>query len=172
MAQGVFWIVSSVATVVSSVYRKSERFITELTCSVAGVGATLVGVADSAGYFTTSTVEAALAELQSMGARVITDPGNAGAIPVTRSGTCPIVTTGAQTRTLAAPTFINQRLVLYFQTDGGDCVVTVAGTINVAGNNTITLNDANDTIQLVAVYNGSALRWRVAENDGCALSTV
>jgi len=134
-------------------------------------GAALVGVADTAAYLTGTTVEAALAELGlAMVGTIITDPGNGGAIPVTRSGTCAIVTSGAQTRTLAAPTFVNQRIVLYFQTDGGDCVVTVANAFNVAGNTIVTLNDVNDSVQLVGVYNGSALRWRLAENDGCALS--
>jgi len=99
----------------------------------------------------------------------IADPGNAGAIPVTDSGTCPLVTTGAQTRTLAAPTYAGQLLALAFKTDGGDCVVTCATGVNQAGNTTITLNDAGDTIVLVGVEVGSNKRWRVVVNDGCTL---
>jgi predicted RecA/RadA family phage recombinase len=102
----------------------------------------------------------------------ITDPGNAGAIPVTNTGTCPIVTTGAQTRTLAAPTYAGQVLVLGMKTDGGDCVITASAGINQTGNNTITMNDAGDTIVLVGVENGASKVWRVVVNDGCTLTTV
>jgi len=102
----------------------------------------------------------------------VSDPGNAGAIPVTRSGSVAIVTAGAETRTLAIPAAITQILTLYFKTDGGDCVVTVAAAINAAGNNTITLNDAGDSITLRGIHNGTALAWRVMVNDGCTLSTV
>ena len=102
----------------------------------------------------------------------VSDPGNAGAIPVTASGSVPIVTAGAETRTLAAPSAINQILTLYFQTDGGDCVVTVASAINATGNNTITLNDAGDSITLRGIHNGTTLCWRVMVNDGTSLSTV
>ena len=103
----------------------------------------------------------------------ITDPGNAGAIPVTGSGYVPIVTAGAETRTLAAPTFAGQVIQLAMKTDGGDCVVTVAGTnINQTGNNTITFNDAGDVVTLEGIYVGSGLRWRVLRNDGASLTTV
>ena len=100
------------------------------------------------------------------------DPGDAGAIPVTRSGTCPLVTEGAETRTLAIPTFAGQLLNLGFKTDGGDCVVTAASGVNQTGNNTLTFADAGDEILLVAIENGAALAWRVVSNDGVALSTV
>jgi len=100
----------------------------------------------------------------------LTDPGNAGAIPVTSSGSVPIVTAGAETRTLAIPSAINQILTLYMKTDGGDCVVTVASAINQAGNTHITLNDAGDSITLRGIHNGTALCWRVMANDGTSLS--
>ncbi len=104
--------------------------------------------------------------------RSIADPGNAAAIPVTESGSVQIVTTGAQTRTIAAPTFVGQELLVCMKTDGGDCVITVATGVNQTGNNTITLNDAGDSIRLNAIQNGSNIRWRVVYNDGCTLSTV
>jgi predicted RecA/RadA family phage recombinase len=102
----------------------------------------------------------------------LADPGNAGAIPVTDSGKCDIVTTGAQTRTLAAPTYIGQLLLLSMKTDGGNCVITCATTVNQTGNNTITMDDAGDAILLVAKANGANKRWSVVSNDGCTLSTV
>jgi len=100
---------------------------------------------------------------------VITDPGNGGAIPITNSGTCSLVTTGAQTRTLAAPTFVGQMISLAMKTDGGDCVVTCATGINQTGNTTITLNDAGDVVVLAAIEVGANKRWRVVVNDGCTL---
>lgn len=105
-------------------------------------------------------------------AYLITDPGNAGAIPVTASGSVQIVTAGAETRTLAVPTFVGQQLAISMKTDGGDCVITVAAAINQTGNNTITLNDAADFILLTAIQSGSNYRWKVTANDGASLTTV
>jgi predicted RecA/RadA family phage recombinase len=102
----------------------------------------------------------------------ITDPGASGAIPVTKSGYVPIVTAGAETRTLAAPSFIGQELLIYMKTDGGDCVITCSTTLNEAGNNTITLADTGDAIRMVAVEEGSNKRWRISSVDGHSLSTV
>jgi predicted RecA/RadA family phage recombinase len=102
----------------------------------------------------------------------ITDPGNAGAIPVTASGHVDIVTAGAETRTLAAPSFVGQELLVSLKTDGGNCVVTCATTVNQTGNNTITFDDAGDAVLLVAKANGANKRWSVVSNDGAVLSTV
>ncbi len=103
---------------------------------------------------------------------ILADPGNAGAIPVAADGHVDIVTAGAETRTLAAPTTAGQMLLIGMKTDGGDCVITCATTVNQTGNNTITLNDAGDAIVLVAKVNGANKRWSVLSNDGAALSTV
>ena len=103
---------------------------------------------------------------------LIADPGDAGAIPVTDTGHCEIVTATAETRTLAAPTYLGQMLLLSMKTDGGDAVIAVATGINQTGNNRITMNDAADSILLVAVASGGNILWRVACNDGCTLSTV
>lgn len=102
----------------------------------------------------------------------IADPGNGGAIPVTASGYVPIVTAGSETRTLAAPSFVGQELLLYVKTDGGTCVITVASAINQTGNNTITTAEVRDVIRLVAIESGSSKVWHVVSNDGAALSTV
>ena len=104
-------------------------------------------------------------------ANVITDPGDAGAIPVTSSGTCALGTPGgAQTRTVAIPTFAGQLLGLSFDVDGGDCVVTFAQAINQASNTVATAADTGDHLLLQGVTIGGALRWRVVANDGWALS--
>lgn len=106
------------------------------------------------------------------GIAVVADPGNAGAIPVAQSGSVALVTGGAETRTIAAPTFLGQSLQLYFQTDGGNCVVTVAAAFNVAGNTILTFADANDSVKLeaFAVTGAGALAWRLTHNDGVAVS--
>ena len=102
----------------------------------------------------------------------IADPGAAGAIPVTASGHVDIVTAAAETRTLAAPSFAGQELLVSMKTDGGDCVITCVTTVNQTGNNTITLNDAGDAVLLVGKVSGTNKRWSVVSNDGAALSTV
>lgn len=111
------------------------------------------------------TVENSLGSLRA-------DPGNGGALPVVYSGSIQIVTAGAETRTLAAPTFVGQMLAISMKTDGGDCVIAAAAAINQTGNNRITLNDVYDTVVLVAVESGGNKRWRVMVNDGATLSTV
>jgi hypothetical protein len=103
---------------------------------------------------------------------VIADPGTGLAIPVTASGVCEITSAGAETRTLAIPTRVGQKLVLVVDVDGGSCVITSAQPINQTGNNTITMNDVADFIELTAVKVGAALRWRVVANDGAVLTTV
>lgn len=102
----------------------------------------------------------------------IADPGNAGAIPVTDSGVCPLVTAGAETRTMDVPAYEGEEILLPFRTDGGDCVLAVATTVNQAGNNRVTFNDAGDWIKFVAIKIGANLRWRIAASEGVTLSTV
>ena len=104
----------------------------------------------------------------------IADPGDGGAIPVTRSGTCALTTTtgGGETRTLAIPTLEGQKLSISFDVDGGDAVITVTGGLNQTGNDTITLADAGDYVLLEGVQVAGALVWRLVANDGGALSTA
>lgn len=135
--------------------------------------ASAISLLDAAGYTATTEVESAIAEIYLKGVpAAITDPGDAGAIPVTRSGNVAITTAGAETRTLAIPTFAGQRLTISEDVYVGDCVITVAAAFNQTGNNTITLNSAGDTVDLVGVQVASALVWRLVVNDGAALSTV
>lgn len=99
-----------------------------------------------------------------------TSSTNGAALAVKFGGSINITTAGAETRTLAAPGYVGQTLTLYFQTDGGDCVITSSAAINAAGNTIITMAEAGDCITLRGVYTGAAMVWRVIENDGCALS--
>jgi hypothetical protein len=104
----------------------------------------------------------------------ITDPGNGKTIdsPIKNGGVVSLVSAGAETRTLANPEREGLQLTLGFRTDGGDIVVTAASPINQTGNNTLTFADAGDEITLRAILLGSTPVWRVASNDGVALSTA
>lgn len=104
--------------------------------------------------------------------KVVADPGDAGAIAVTASGSCPLVSAGAETRTLAIPPVVGRVLSLSFKTDVDDIVLTVASAVNQTGNNTLTFADAGDHIMLIGTDVGGTLYWRVVCNDGVALSTV
>jgi len=97
----------------------------------------------------------------------IPDPGDGGAIPITQSGVVNLVSGVAnETRTLANPIAVGQRILLNFDTDGGgDIVVTVAGYINAEEDNTLTFSDAGEQIELVAVKRGGVLRWCVPNQD-------
>jgi hypothetical protein len=100
----------------------------------------------------------------------IADPGDAGAIPVTTDGVCALTSAGAETRTLAIPTFMGQRLSLVCDTYVGNIVVTSSQALNQAGNTIMTFGAVRDYIALEAITVGGALRWQVASNDGVALS--
>lgn len=104
---------------------------------------------------------------------VIADPGSTKAIPVTASGFVPLTIAGAgETNTLADPTFVGQKLDIIADTLGGvgARAITAASAINQTGNTVMTFAAAQDFIRLVAVTIGGALKWRVAANDGVALS--
>jgi len=103
----------------------------------------------------------------------ITDPGDAGAIPVTASGWCALVSAAAETRTIAAPTFIGQEIDLFMDTRAvGDITATAAVVVNVANNNTMVFGAASERILLRGVSAGGTKEWSVVANDGVALSTV
>lgn len=145
--------------------------IDDVSSTSTGKGASLIGVEDSAGLITATTVETALAELVKYVPVTLADPGTGVAIPVTRSATVNIVTAAAETNTLAIPTFLGQKLILNMDTRvGGDRVVTSAQAINQAGNTVMTFGAARDNIVLEAITVGGALRWQVTHNDGVALS--
>lgn len=100
----------------------------------------------------------------------IADPGDAGAIPVTRGGYCALVTGGVETRTLANPAAIGQRLLLFLKTDGGNCNITCASAIEQDGDSVIQMDDAGDAIELVGIEDGADKEWRIVFNDGCTVT--
>lgn len=143
-----------------------------LASTSSGSGASLIGVQDSAAYFTGAQVEAVLAELGKNLPIEITDPGTAAAIPVTHSGTIMLtIGAGAETNTLAVPTFVGQKLIITVGAiSGGTRAITSASAINVAGNTIMTFNEVRDNIELRAVKVGSSLAWEVGFNAAVALS--
>lgn len=96
----------------------------------------------------------------------IADPGDAGAIPVTLSGSCQLVSIAGETRTIADPTIVGQVISISLKTDGGDVVLTVASPYNQAGDTTITFDDVGDSVTLIAVQDGADIEWRVLGSDG------
>ncbi len=92
-------------------------------------------------------------------------------IPVTHSGSFPITQNGAETNSLAIPTFLGQQIDIFVDTDtSGARVITSAQRINQAANTVMTLTEVGDFIRLVAISIGGALRWQVVANDGVVLS--
>jgi hypothetical protein len=104
--------------------------------------------------------------------RRIADPGDAAVISTGRSGVCVLVSAGVETRTLPGPQFLGQEVTLCFDDDNGDITVTYAAGVNQTGNNTLIFADAGDEITVRAIQLAGSLVWRVASNDGVALSTV
>lgn len=102
---------------------------------------------------------------------IIPDGGDATAVPVAISGTYIHGTAaGAETRTLAAPSFAGQVICLAFDADNGDNVITATPGVNQAGNTSLTFADEGDEITLRGCSSGGSLVWRVVSNDGVALA--
>lgn len=138
----------------------------------ASTGAAIIGIADSGNYYTTDTVEAALHQLAPYQQGIsIGDPGNGGAILVINSGVCMLTSAGAETRTIAAPGWVGQQIGIISDVNGGTVTITASAAINQAGNTHMAFAQVSDFILLIGVKaNGGVLKWRVAANDGVALS--
>jgi hypothetical protein len=139
-----------------------------------GNGASHIGIEDALNLLTAANVEAALAELVKYHALALADPGGANAaIGVTRSATVNLTigSAGAETNTLAIPSFVGQIMLINADTVGtGTRAVTASYGINKAGNTHITFAAARDSVALRAVTVGGALRWEVTATDGASLS--
>mgnify|MGYP001589509041 FL=1 len=98
--------------------------------------------------------------------QIIPDPGDAGALDVSRSGICEITTAAAETRTLGDPSFRGQQLDIVMVSDGGDCVITAASPVNQTGHTTITLSAIGGFIRLVGKYNATdGWEWQEIMED-------
>jgi len=133
--------------------------------------ASAISVLDTGAYTTAIQVEAALAELYPKATVAVTDPGDAGVIPVTRSATIAFTTTGVvDTRSLAIPSVAGVSLLFSFDVDVGDLVITAASGINVAANTVMTFDTIGQYIRLEAAQVAGVMVWRVIANDGVALT--
>lgn len=169
---GTMWTSGATSTTWSQV-TVSGVSSANLASNANGLGASLVGIEDAATLITATTVEGALAELVKYFPLNLADPGTAQAIAVTRSAYVGITigSAGAETNTLAIPTFLGQVMMLNADTVGtGTRAVTSAQAINQAGNTVMTFAQARDCIVLRSIKVGGAFRWMVAANDGVALS--
>lgn len=101
---------------------------------------------------------------------LIADPGNAKAIPVTQSGVVALKSAGAETRTLARPTFVGQQLLLVVDTYVGNIVITASAGVNAAGNTALTFGAAGRCLKLEGATIAGALAWRIVGNDGVTLA--
>jgi len=113
------------------------------------------------------------------GPKILTDPGNGGTIRTNKDlQICEMVSTAAETRTLAAPTKPGIRFALRLMTDGGDILVTAENGFNVEGDTVARFADASDLLQLMSVeYTAptatarATYRWQVMEgNVGVSIS--
>jgi hypothetical protein len=104
----------------------------------------------------------------------LADPGTGAAIPVDASYSIALTTgAGAETNTLAVPTFVGQRLSINLGTAGGGTrTITVASAFNQAGNTQIAFTQAQDCAILEGVRSTGAgvLAWKLVLNDGLVLA--
>lgn len=104
---------------------------------------------------------------ESVGPGIGNDPGNAGTITPTLWGLIyPIVTAGAETRTLARPDKAGILTTIVLDTDGGDLTLTVTGGYNAAGDTSITFGDAGDAVVFLSVKTGTTYQWTAIAQMG------
>ncbi len=160
-------------TVEAALAEAATNLAAHLTDSSDAHDASAVSVLDSAGLFTATDVEAALLELVKYIPLTLADPGTGQAIGVTRSATVNLTigSSGAETNTLAIPSFVGQKMIINADTVGtGTRAITASQALNQTGNTVMTFAQARDNVSLVAIKIGGALRWQIASNDGVALS--
>lgn len=104
---------------------------------------------------------------ESIGPGIGRDPGNAGTIAPNMWGQVfPIVTAGAETRTLARPDKAGVLVSIVLDTDGGDLTLTVTGGFNAAADTTIVFGDAGDMVVFMSVKTGSTYQWTIVSHEG------
>lgn len=102
------------------------------------------------------------------GPKLLTDPGDAGVIRVSKDLQICEMVSGAsgETRTLAIPTKPGIRFVLRLKTDGGgDITVTTANGFNSTPDTVATFADASDFLSMVSVSTSTSYRWEVLEGN-------
>lgn len=123
-------------------------------------------------FISQSSAAVSYQQVGNVEAREEADPGSGAAIPVLYSGHVPLtVGAGAETNTLADPTFVGQKLLIFCDANGGGTrAITAASDINVTGNNIVTFNATGEMIELTGITDGGALVWSVTAIDTAVLS--
>lgn len=104
---------------------------------------------------------------ESVGPGIGNDPGNSGTIsPCCWGQIFPIVTVGAETRTLARPDKAGILVTVELDTDGGDLTLTVTGGYNPAGDTSIVFGDAGDTVVFLSIKTGTTYQWTAIAQTG------
>lgn len=136
--------------------------------------ASAISLLDTATLTAAANIETVIAEMLPATNQIaaIADPGDAGAVPVTRSGNCALTSAGAETRTLADPGTVGLTLNITCDVYVGDITLTAASALNQTGNNTLVFGAARDTLTLTSIQVGGVPVWQIVGNDGVALSTV
>lgn len=101
------------------------------------------------------------------------DPGASGTLTPLTTGVCNFISAGAESRTLGAPSYAGQTVILSMQVDGGDITLGLPNHVAAAGaSDTATFDDEGDLLELIAVPLGvgGALGWRVRSNTGVGLA--
>ena len=94
------------------------------------------------------------------------DPGTGGTITFDQWGQmCSIVTTAAETVTVAQPTRAGIIGTVVLSTDGGDLTMTVTGGYNQDADTVITLADEGDFVTFISIKVGSSYYWRVLAKE-------
>ncbi len=114
-----------------------------------------------------------LASVAGDAGNVIVDPGDGEAIAPLVSGKLALtVASGVETRTLAAPTFVGQRLDVCLDVNSGTSVaITVARTLDSVGSTVLTFTTEGSGCRLVAISTGLLegspdFEWRVFLCEG------
>jgi len=104
----------------------------------------------------------------------LADPGDGGTITVTQDlQICEMVSTGADTRTLANPTKPGLRVVLRHLTDGGAITITAENGLNVALETEATMSEAGDLLSLISVTKSTGVyRWEILVNTATVVSSA
>jgi hypothetical protein len=102
------------------------------------------------------------------------DPGDANTILTDRSPcVVPLVSAGAETRTLGRPEYPGAIALLYMATDGGDITLTITGGINLDAVTTFTFSAVGQFLLLMAVKHGTTLRWqKIADYESANATTA